>query len=104
MANKQNEQFIQHLPKPKTPAFTTYGWIPTTKAIREVGPKYFSSNEGGIFKPVNAGLYYLLMSLPEKEWKNTGIHSLCFGEPAAVRYARWDIINGWTDLPVECFY
>ena len=91
--------------KPNTPAFNTYGLIPTTRAIREVGPKYYTITEGGEWHRVHELLYLAIMQLPENRWKDIIlVHSFAFGEPATCMYARWDKVNEWTDYPAECFY
>ena len=97
-----NRMFDIHIPN-ITP-FKRYGYFYTSTAVREIGPKYFTNRDGGEWQRINPTLYKLIMGAPEKYWYLTGIHSLAFGEPATGQYARWDVINGWTDSPATCFY
>jgi len=78
---------------------------------RQRAPSYYTKSEGGswirwpdniVFNPkwlCARSTWTVLMG-------EIRVHAICFGEPAAGfdLIARWDCINGQTNMPEEIFY
>lgn len=85
------------------------GWVDTRWERWECFPSYVTLNEGGIWQSICIGgsfaAYFPNLFRQheiKKVAKHLGWHSVCFGVP--LDGARWDEINGWTDIPPFIYY